>query len=124
MQGRPFAGLGGNFRIQNPKVDPEVIDYCLKNLRVAWGRVEMPWSSWQPDLSVDPSALDTSKLNIRVRRAMEMAQKLNRMNIPVILTAWFPPAWAAEGQLQFRPTPEGIWGNPLNNPVCLKYINP
>ncbi|MBS1530651.1 MAG: hypothetical protein JSU01_10110, partial [Bacteroidetes bacterium] len=29
VQGRPFAGLGGNFRIQNPKVDPEVIDYCL-----------------------------------------------------------------------------------------------
>jgi len=113
VQGRAFAGLGGNFRIQNPKVDPEVIDYCLKNLRVAWGRVEMPWSSWQPDLSTDPSALDTSKQNIRVRRAMEMAQTLSRMNIPVILTAWFPPAWAAEGQLQFRPTPQGIWGNPL-----------
>ncbi len=113
VQGRAFAGLGGNFRIQNPKVDPEVIDYCLKNLRVAWGRVEMPWSSWQPDLSSDPSALDTSKQTIRVRRAMEMAQKLSRMNIPVILTAWFPPAWAAEGKLQFKPTPNGIWGNPL-----------
>jgi hypothetical protein len=125
VQGRAFAGLGGNFRIQNPKVDPEVIDYCLKNLRVAWGRVEMPWSSWQPDLSADPSALDTSKQNIRVRRAMEMAQTLNRMNIPVILTAWFPPAWAAEGPLQFRPTPEGIWGNPLkqsNMPQIYKSI--
>ena len=36
IQGMPFEGLGGNFRIQNTKYDPEVIDYCLKNLRVAW----------------------------------------------------------------------------------------
>jgi hypothetical protein len=114
VQGRAFAGLGGNFRIQNPGLDPKVIDYCLKNLRVAWGRVEMPWSAWQPDSSADPSSLDTSKLDIRVRRAMTMAQTLGGMNIPFILTAWFPPAWAAEGKLQFQPTPRGIWGNPLN----------
>ena len=38
--GSRFAGFGGNFRIQNPKKDPEVIDYCLKNMRVAMGRVE------------------------------------------------------------------------------------
>ncbi|MGN6637551.1 MAG: hypothetical protein ACTHJ8_01460, partial [Mucilaginibacter sp.] len=113
VQGRPFAGLGGNFRIQNPKTDPEVIDYCLKNLRVAWGRVEMPWSAWQPDSTANPSATDTSQLNIRVRRAMQMAQRLSQMNIPVILTAWFPPQWAVDGKLSFAPTPEGIWGNPL-----------
>ncbi|MFI5160087.1 MAG: hypothetical protein ACHQHN_02365 [Sphingobacteriales bacterium] len=120
VQGRAFAGLGGNFRIQNPSLDPEVIDYCLKNLRVAYGRVEMPWSAWQPDSSADPSTSDTSKLNIRVRRAMTMAQTLGRMNIPVILTAWFPPAWAAEGKLQFQPTPQGIWGNPLNKAAMPK----
>jgi hypothetical protein len=114
VQGRSFAGLGGNFRIQNTRFDPEVIDYCLKNLRVAYGRVEMPWSSWQPDSSADPSVSDTSKLDIRVRRAMTMAQRLGQMNIPVILTAWFPPAWAVEGKLQFQPTPQGIWGNALN----------
>ena len=113
VQGRPFAGLGGNFRIQNPKLDPEVIDYCLNNLRVAWGRVEMPWISWQPDSSVNPSAIDTSKQNSRVRRAMEMAHRLSQMNIPVILTAWFPPAWAVEGKLSFGRSPDGIWGNPL-----------
>lgn len=111
--GRPFAGLGGNFRIQNPKTDPEVIDYCLKNLRVAWGRVEMPWSAWQPDSAADPMAADTSQLNIRVRRAMQMAQRLGQMNIPVVLTAWFPPQWAVDGKLSFGPSPEGIWGNPL-----------
>ncbi|HTI60269.1 hypothetical protein [Mucilaginibacter sp.] len=111
--GRVFDGLGGNFRIQNPKLDPEVIDYCLKNLRVAWGRVEMPWISWQPDSTVDPAATDTAMLNVRVKRAMEMAQRLSRMNIPVIVTAWFPPAWAVEGKLSMGRSPEGIWGNPL-----------
>ena len=114
IQGRVFAGFGGNFRIQNPKTDPEVIDYCLKNMRVAWGRVEMPWSAWQPDTAIDPTGIDTASQNVRVRRAMEMAQKLGQMKIPVILTAWFPPAWAAEGKLVFGKSPQGIWGNPLN----------
>jgi len=41
-EGKPFDGFGGNFRLQNPKADPQVIDYCLQNLRVAWGRVEFP----------------------------------------------------------------------------------
>jgi hypothetical protein len=113
VQGRPFDGFGGNFRLQNPKDDPEVIDYCLKNMRVAWGRVEMPWSNWQPDSSVNPLNIDTANQNVHVKRAMEMAQRLSRMNIPVILTAWFPPQWAVEGKLNFEPTPEGIWGNPL-----------
>ncbi|MDB5135924.1 MAG: hypothetical protein JWP37_2527 [Mucilaginibacter sp.] len=125
VQGRAFAGLGGNFRIQNPKTDPEVIDYCLKNLRVAWGRVEMPWISWQPDSAINPSIADTAKLNIRVRRSMEMAQRLNQMDIPVILTAWFPPAWAVVGTLHNGKSPDGVWGNPLNNtktPLIYKSI--
>src|SRR6266702_514780 len=46
--GRVFDGFGGNFRLQNQKMDPPVIQYCLDNLRVAWGRVEMPWRFWQP----------------------------------------------------------------------------
>jgi hypothetical protein len=117
VQGRTFTGLGGNFRIQNPKLDPEVIDYCLKNLRVAWGRAEMPSSSWQPDSSADPMAKDTSAQNIRVKRAMQMAQRLGQMNIPVIVTAWFPPAWAVEGKISFGRSPQGIWGNPLNQSV-------
>ena len=27
--GQPWAGFGGNFRLQNPKSDPQAIDYCL-----------------------------------------------------------------------------------------------
>ncbi|HVW13931.1 MAG TPA: hypothetical protein VHB54_08920 [Mucilaginibacter sp.] len=114
VSGRTFAGFGGNFRIQNSKLDPEVIDYCLRNMRVAWGRVEMPWSSWQPDSTIDPMRIDTASQNIHVRRSMAMAARLGRMNIPFILTAWFPPQWAVEGKLVFGRSPEGIWGNPLN----------
>src|SRR5690606_31443740 len=40
--GRAFDGLGGNFRLQNPRTDPQVIDFNLQNMRVAWARVEMP----------------------------------------------------------------------------------
>ena len=35
--GSLFAGFGGNLRLQNPAADPKVIDYCLENLRVAYG---------------------------------------------------------------------------------------
>jgi hypothetical protein len=114
VQGRPFDGLGGNFRLQNPKGDPQVIDYCLKNLRVAWGRVEMPWRFWQPSKNTDPiAAADSGKLHPAVKNAMQMAHRLDSMGIPLVLTAWFPPDWAAEGKVNFRPV-NGIWGNPLN----------
>jgi hypothetical protein len=116
VQGREFAGLGGNFRLQNPRTDPQVIDYCLKNLRVAWGRLEMPWHDWQPDMNTDPTlAADSGKLNGHVKASMEMAQRLGQMHMPVVLTAWAPPAWAVIGPLHNRPTPAGVWGNPLNN---------
>ena len=86
--GREFDGLGGNFRLQNPKTDPEVIDYCLKNLKVRWARVEMPWRFWQPDLNKDPIAeAKTGRLNQHVQASMEMAARLSKMGIPLILSA-------------------------------------
>lgn len=112
--GRVFAGLGGNFRLQNPKTDPQVIDYCLANMRVAYGRVELPWRFWQPNKDEDPiAAADSGKLHPAVKKAMAMAHRLDSMGIPLVLSAWFPPDWAAEGKLNFRPV-NGVWGNPLN----------
>lgn len=112
--GRNFDGIGGNFRLQNPQGDPQVIDYCLKNLRVAWSRVEMPWGLWQPAEDLNPiEEAKKGNLNPRVKSAMEMAQRLHKMGIPVILSAWFPPAWAVEGKVNFRPQ-GGVWGNALN----------
>lgn len=115
VSGRPFEGLGGNFRIQNPKLDPEVIDYCLQNLRVAWGRVELPWRFWQPDGNSEPlDSAKAGKLHPAVQRALDMAKTLSEKKIPYIVTAWFPPDWAIVGPVHFRPGPDHIWGNPLN----------
>lgn len=114
--GRRFDGLGGNFRIQNPKTDPEVIAYCLENLRVAWARVELPWRSWQPAIDSDP--LDSARaghLHPAVQKAVDMARTLNEKKIPLIVSAWFPPDWAIQGPIHFRPGPDHIWGNPLNH---------
>ncbi len=115
VAGREFAGFGGNFRIQNLKTDPQVIDYCLKNLRVAWGRVEMPWRYWQPEKNSDPITLSKSgHLDPHVQRAMEMAAKLQQLHIPIILTDWSAPDWAIIGKPVFQHRNGQSWGNPLN----------
>ena len=114
--GREFDGIGGNFRIQNPEVDPEVINYCLDSLNVAWGRVELPWFNWQRDETVNPlEAARSGNVDERVAAAMEMAQRLAKKNIHIILSVWYPPAWAVEGKLSFGPHKSGEpFGNPLN----------
>ena len=84
--GREFAGLGGNFRLQNPGKDPMVIDYCLQNLRVAFGRVEMPWRNWDEKGAQDE----------HVRQSADMARRLKKSGMPVIVSCWFPPKWAGE----------------------------
>ena len=116
IPGRPFDGLGGNFRIQNPRLDPQVIAYCLQNLPIAWGRVELPWRFWQPQQDTHPlDPANADHLNPAVQRSMDMARTLSEKKIPIILSAWFPPDWAVEGPVRFRPGPDHIWGNPLNH---------
>ena len=121
--GREFDGIGGNFRLQKPDIDPAVIDYCLKNLNITWGRVEMPWFNWQRDESIDPiEAAISGNLSPRVNNAMEMTQKLAKKNIPIILSAWYPPAWAVTGDIGFRVRKPGEpRGNPLN-PMKMRSI--
>jgi len=112
--GNLFQGMGGNFRIQNPRVDPAVIQYNLENMRVAWGRVEMPWRFWHPNEEDDPIRnAETNGLDRRVQAAMEMARTLARRKIPVIVSAWSAPAWAIDGTFSFRPQPGMLRGNPL-----------
>ena len=113
--GRPFKGFGGNFRLQNPTADPPVIDYCLENLDVRYGRVEMPWRFWHPDENVNPvDSAERHGLHPRVEAAMKMAQRLHQLGMPVILSAWFPPGWAAEGEINFGSQPGGLRGNALD----------
>ncbi len=111
--GRLFMGFGGNFRLQSPH-DPKVIDYCLENIRVAFGRVEMPWRSWQPVERVDPIAKAKSgKLDARVDASMQMAKRLAAQGMPVIVSAWFPPQWALQpGQKRGR---GGVAGLKMDN---------
>jgi O-glycosyl hydrolase len=116
--GNRFAGFGGNFRLQNPSSDPKVIQYCLGNMRVAWGRVEMPWQLWQPDENVNPieDALN-GKLDKHVKESMEMAQKLAKLGIPMIISDWSAPDWAIIGIQAdaYRNRDRGIFGYPLNS---------
>jgi hypothetical protein len=113
--GRPFKGFGGNFRLQNPLSDPPVIDYCLENLDVRWGRVEMPWRFWHPNENDDPIAkANSGELHPRVEAAMKMAQRLHKLGMPVILSDWSAPAWAIVGTMTFGPQPGGLRGNPLD----------
>lgn len=115
--GRAFAGLGGNFRLQNPRHDPPVIDYCLQHLRVAYGRVELPWRLWQPELGQDPrAAASQGRLAPHVRESLELAQRLGKLGMPVIVTAWNAPQWAVVGEQGngTGPGPDGRWGAPLN----------
>ncbi|CAN5828619.1 hypothetical protein BH11GEM1_BH11GEM1_08620 [soil metagenome] len=113
--GRVFDGVGGNFRIQNPRVDPAVIAYNLANLRVAWARVELPWRTWDGDTLVDPAARDTAQQDPKVRAAMEMARLAAARGAPVILSAWFPPQWAVIGPLpRGGRAPDGTWGSQLD----------
>ena len=113
--GRVWDGLGGNFRIQNPRLDPTVIAYNLANMRVAWARVEMPWRSWHPDSVADPASRDTAQLDPRVKAAMEIARTTAAKGMPVVVSAWFPPQWAVVGPLPRGGGPvNGVWGNALD----------
>jgi hypothetical protein len=115
--GNRFAGFGGNFRLQNPSSDPKVIQYCLDNMRVAWGRVEMPWNLWQPNENANPTeAAINGKLDKHVKESMEMAQKLAKLGIPVIISDWSAPNWAILGNPAdaFRYRDRGIFGYQLN----------
>lgn len=113
--GRPFLGMGGNFRLQNFQHDPLVIDYCLKNMDVRMARVEFPWRLWHPYDSIDPlEAARKGDIHPRVKAAMEMAQRLYKLKMPVLLAGWFPPQWAAIGPLSGNDrSPDGTFGNAL-----------
>jgi hypothetical protein len=110
--GRIFDGMGGNYRIQNPR-DPQVIQFIMDNMRVAYGRVAMPWNVWQPEENSPPPLLAAEGASQpaaaegrggpmnSIASAMEIAQKLARQNIPMMISCWFPPRWAVLGNAGF-----------------------
>lgn len=113
--GSLFVGFGGNFRLQNPKNDPKVIDYCLKNLRVAYGRVEFPWRTWHPEENMDPvEHAQQNGLPVHVEKSMLMAKRLKETGMPVILSGWFPPFWAIDGKPEDYKQGSGVVAYRLN----------
>ncbi len=101
--GRTWLGIGGNYRIQTQPLDSLHIQYILDNMRVAYGRVAMPWNIWQPEEnSPPPLTIDaqTQPTNGRggvmnsIPAAMSMAQTLAQKNIPMIISCWSAPNWA------------------------------
>ena len=93
--GPAFAGIGGNFRMQFPNQDPQVVKYNLDNLRAGWGRISMAWELWQPDENADPiQQAKAGRLNPNFYRQAEMARLLAQRRIPVIASVWSAPRWA------------------------------
>lgn len=106
--GRPFAGIGGNFRLQFPEQDPAVIAYCLENLRVTWTRIAMYWREWHPEEAMDPLArAQAGRLSPLLQSQMELARSFAQRGLPVIVSVWDPPRWAAD------PWPGGERGEAL-----------
>jgi hypothetical protein len=82
--GRAFLGISGNFRMQFPALDAQVVDYCLENLTVTWGRIAFPWNEWAPEEGKDArQALLEGNLSDFFYRQIAMAQRLAREGIPL-----------------------------------------
>ena len=95
--GRAFKGVGSNYRVRNLGNDSTIINYCLNNIRVSWGRIEFNWKEWHPEESEDPLKYARSgKLSDGFYNQIEVARILAKRNIPVIITIWSPPIWATD----------------------------
>ncbi len=104
--GRLFSGVGGNFRMQYPELDAQVVDYSFKHLKVAWGRVAFPWNEWQPREDADEAEkARAGRLGNYFNAQIEMAKTLARRRIPIILSVWVPPDWAVD---HARKIPKGL----------------
>ncbi len=149
--GPGFDGIGGNFRIQSAAQDQAHLTYNLENMRVAWGRVEMPLAQWAPQENVDPAATAPATApatnpavafggpggrsgrgggaggpnNASVRQAMEMARTLAQKNIPFFISTWGIPQWATAPSQRRPDQPQGIQAgkfNPDKMPALYKAI--
>ena len=95
--GRPFNGVGGNFRIHGRDKDTLIVNYCLDSLRTAWSRVPLDWKEWQPEENMDPIAnARAGKLSKVFYDQIIMTQILAKRHIPIILSVWSPPTWAVD----------------------------
>ncbi|MBV5314146.1 MAG: hypothetical protein JZU47_12665 [Prolixibacteraceae bacterium] len=95
--GRPFDGVGSNYRVKDLGRDSMVVNYCLNNIRVAWSRIEFNWSEWQSGENENPLLkARAGKLSKAFYEQIEMARILAKRGLPIIVTVWAPPAWAID----------------------------
>jgi hypothetical protein len=95
--GRPFKGVGSNYRVGNVSNDSAVVNYCLDNIRVSWGRIAFDWRELHAAENDEPVAkARAGKLKKEFYQQIEMAKILAKKNIPMIATVWAPPAWAID----------------------------
>lgn len=95
--GRPFKGIGSNYRVGDLGRDSAIINYCLDSLRVTWGRIALDWKEWQPNENQDPLVnARAGKLKREFYQQIEMAKVLAKRRIPLILSVWEPPVWAID----------------------------
>ena len=77
----------------------------------------MPWGLWHQEENVNPiEASKSGKIHPHVHASMKMAQRLDSIGMPVILSAWSAPTWAILGNPMdaFRFRSKGIYGYQLN----------
>jgi O-glycosyl hydrolase len=111
LPGRRWEGIGGNFRLQFPATDPQVIDYNLKHLNVRWSRIAMWWRDWDSDENQNPMEdYRTRPLSQRLTAQLELAKRLTDAGLPLIVSAWDPPAWAVLN----APRRPGTYGDMLD----------
>jgi hypothetical protein len=95
--GRPFKGIGSNYRVGDISRDSDVMFYCLDSLHVTWGRIALDWREWQPNENEDPFInARAGKLKKDFYQQIEMAKILAKRHIPIILSVWVPPVWAID----------------------------
>jgi O-glycosyl hydrolase len=77
----PFDGFGGNYRVY---MSSPVVDYTLDNLHLSWARFEFKAMAWDRDRTEPaPGPMLTSDF--------ELMQRVQRMGVPWIISAWFLP---------------------------------
>ena len=80
---------------------------------------------WQPEEESDPIAVaQNGGLNKRVEESLLMAKRLKAMGMPVILSCWFPPAWAIDGGPASYARQGGVIAYRLDNRKKEKIYNP
>ncbi len=73
------------------------IAYNLENLRVAWGRVEMPLDLWQTSATMDAAAARGGRpAQPGNQSAWPWRWPAPGRKIPIIISDWSAPAWAVD----------------------------